>query len=73
MSSTVQTGGELTPHGTHPLEQRLLSLMGHECVGGVDAPDVGFGPEPTLKESSSILPQTPSATKAATNTKKSPQ
>ncbi|KAK1165393.1 myb-related transcription factor, partner of profilin-like [Acipenser oxyrinchus oxyrinchus] len=33
----MSTTQELTP-----LEQRLLSLMGHECVGGVDAPDVGF-------------------------------
>ncbi|MGH0143050.1 UNVERIFIED_CONTAM: hypothetical protein FKN15_043963 [Acipenser sinensis] len=35
-----------------------LFLMGHECVGGVDAPDVGFGPEPPLEERSGTLPQT---------------
>ncbi|XP_058874185.1 myb-related transcription factor, partner of profilin-like [Acipenser ruthenus] len=58
-TSPAQAGGGVntTPELT-PLEQRLLALMGHECVGGVDAPDVGFGPEPPLEESSGTLPQT---------------
>ncbi|RXM30783.1 Major facilitator superfamily domain-containing protein 3 [Acipenser ruthenus] len=58
-TSTAQTGrGVNTTPELTPLEQRLLSLMGHECVGGVDAPDVGFGPEPPLEERSGTLPQT---------------
>ncbi|KAK1163934.1 myb-related transcription factor, partner of profilin-like [Acipenser oxyrinchus oxyrinchus] len=80
-TSTAQTGeGVNTTPELTPLEQRLLSLMGHECVGGVDAPDVGFVhlwrkvPAPWHRPRSMTLwTQTPSATRAATNTNKSPQ
>ncbi|KAK1152046.1 myb-related transcription factor, partner of profilin-like [Acipenser oxyrinchus oxyrinchus] len=57
-ASTAQPGrGVNTTPELTPLEQRLLALMGHECVGGVDAADVGFGPEPPLEESPGTLPQ----------------
>ncbi|MGH0178478.1 UNVERIFIED_CONTAM: hypothetical protein FKN15_077681 [Acipenser sinensis] len=37
---------------------RSMTLWTIGGGGGVDAPDVGFGPEPPLEESSGTLPQT---------------